>query len=364
MKMSVGRFVAKVCHALVAMLLLGCCPSCSADYRDRIVHTLSRQLPAIPSVSVTDADKFLNDLKLSPLWKVEKNRDGKHEARARSIGPDDPFDKTSGRFLFELFSNPTIQLSKDWRISNRYISGNYTVKNGGFASFSAIIVFTKPTDVDFCKDDGSVALEVHESYEKKIGPNSHSTLAIRLSKTHDIYLLVREQGEDTARTTTFTKLPALMQAVASVSALPARYRVAEQYKRFIETFFQFPLKEMEVKRLPGMQDRDMFYGYFKSKPDTSYEGINIRISHPVYCNGECTRDFSRLQKAEYLGKPYYDDDALFFLIEDNAVYLLPEYDKQFGTFSGKNSFEGTLEVLNGAGKVLYKTKDKFKGWER
>jgi hypothetical protein len=205
---------------------------------------------------------------------------------------------------------------------------------------------------------------VHESYEKKIGLNSHSMLAIRLSKALDIYLLVREQGDNKDRHATFTKLPALVQQVASVAKLPAQYRVAEQYKRFFETFFQSPLKDMELKRQPGIQDRDTFYGYFKAKPDTSYEGINIRISHPVYCNGEGTQDFSRLQKAEYLGKPYHNDDALFFLIEDNAVYLLGKYNEQFGTFSGKSSFEGTLEILNGTGNVLHKTTDKFKGWER
>jgi hypothetical protein len=55
---------------------------------------------------------------------------------------------------------------------------------------------------------------------------------------------------------------------------------------------------------------------------------------------------------------------VFFLIEDNAVYLNNKYNKQFGTFTGSGSFDGTLEVLNGEGITLLKTTDKFKGWER
>jgi hypothetical protein len=70
-----------------------------------------------------------------------------------------------------------------------------------------------------------------------------------------------------------------------------------------------------------MQERDAFYGYFQAQPGVSNEGINIKISHTVYCGGECTVDFYRLDKAEYLGRPYYDHDLLFFRIKDNAVYL-------------------------------------------
>lgn len=362
MSMTARRFVAQACAALFAVLLFACHLSFAADDRDRVVQSISRRLLAMPSVSATDANKFLNDLKLSPFWKVEKDRKGEYEAHARCIVPEDDFDKEDRQFLFELFSKPTIRVPKDWRISNEYILGNYFAESGGFSSFSATIVFRKPTAVDFCRDDGSVTLEVHES-SAKISPNSLSTLAIRLGKAHDIYLLVHEQGQDKARTATFAKTLAIMRAVASVSALPPRYRVADQYKRFFETFFQFPPKDVELKRLPGHQGIDTFYGYFKAKPGTSYEGINIRISHPIYCGGECTEKTERFREANCLGKPYYDDDWLFFLIEHNTVCVLPKYEKQFGTFSGKSSFEGTLEVLNEAGKVLYKTTDKFKGSE-
>jgi hypothetical protein len=52
------------------------------------------------------------------------------------------------------------------------------------------------------------------------------------------------------------------------------------------------------------------------------------------------------------------------MIEDNAVYLEDKYNKQFGTFTGSGSFDGTLEILNDEGITLLKTTDKFKGWER
>jgi len=52
------------------------------------------------------------------------------------------------------------------------------------------------------------------------------------------------------------------------------------------------------------------------------------------------------------------------LIEDNAIYLSEKYDQRFGTFTGKESFEGNIEVLNNEGKVLLKSKGPFKGWQR
>ena len=359
MTLAIFPYLRRAGLLLFAVLLLGYCPACNGDGRDRVVQTISRRIPPVRTVNVFDSSKFVNDLKLSPFWKVEKDRQGQYEAHARFIDSELASDNTGNQFLFELLSEPAVHLPKDWRIGNHYIPGHDEC-----IAFSAFIVFTKPTNVDFCQDDGSVTLKVLESHDSKIGLNSWSTLALRLSTTHEIYLCVREQGKDKNRTTTFTKLVPLVQAVASLLELPARYRVEDQYNLFFKTFFQLPWKEIEVKRLPGIQDSDTFYGYMKSKPDTSYEAINIRISHPVYCGGECTRDYSRLQKAEYLGKPYFDDDALFFLIEDNTVYLRGQYDEQFGTFSGKSSFEGTLEILNDAGKVLYQTKDRFKGWER
>jgi hypothetical protein len=349
---------------LLLFLVLFSCSSCDAIFRNKRVHSVTRELPDLPSVDVSNPDKFLNDLKLSPFWKVVKNRDGDYEAHARSIFPYDHFDESGRQFLFELLSGQNPELPRDYRIDNYDLEGGYDFST--FSFLSASIVFKKPTvpGTSFCREDRHVTLNIYQSFESGLGPNSFSILALRISKTHDIYLLVREQGSDKLRNATFAKLPAVVQHVAAVVALPAQYRAEEQYRKFYGVFFQFPLKQVEVKRLPGIQDRDTFYGYFKSQPDTSYEGINIRISHPVYCNGECTRDYSRLEKAEYLGRPYQDSDTLFFLIEDNAVYLTADYDKDFGTFSGKNSFSGKLEILNDLGQLLYETTDKFKGWER
>lgn len=73
---------------------------------------------------------------------------------------------------------------------------------------------------------------------------------------------------------------------------------------------------------------------------------------------------SYLPSLAYLGKPYLDDDIVFFLIEDNAVYLSQEHNKRFGIFTGKESFEGDLELLNGQGSVLLETTGNFKRWER
>jgi len=55
---------------------------------------------------------------------------------------------------------------------------------------------------------------------------------------------------------------------------------------------------------------------------------------------------------------------LFFLIEDNAVYLSEKYDQRFGIFTGKESFKGIVEVLNDSGEVLLRTTGLFRGWQR
>jgi hypothetical protein len=44
-----------------------------------------------------------------------------------------------------------------------------------------------------------------------------------------------------------------------------------------------------------------------------------------------------------------------------AVALSPTM--PFGAFSGKESFEGTVEMLNDRGATLLKTTGKFKGWQ-
>ena len=210
----------------------------------------------------------------------------------------------------------------------------------------------------------SVALGVYASVENRLSPNSYSKLAIPISEEQEIYVLLREQGEDKTRTATFEALPKVFDELQTLATLPESYRVEDQYAEFFSTFFDDPLEEQSLQRFPGLQDRDILYGYFRSQSDTSYEGINIKVSHPVYAEGEATREFARLRKADYLGQPYEEQDLLFFLIEDNAVYLLPEYSQQFGTFSGTESFDGIVEVLNEDNEVLLETIAPFKGWER
>jgi hypothetical protein len=61
-------------------------------------------------LNIRDAGKFLNDLKLSPCWKVERDRAGGYVAVARSVTPKDDFDPNGREFLFERLreENPTL----------------------------------------------------------------------------------------------------------------------------------------------------------------------------------------------------------------------------------------------------------------
>jgi hypothetical protein len=333
---------------------------CNAAFGSKKVHEVALTLPQLPNINVSDPTRFLNDLMLSPMWKIEQNRDETFVARARSINSDFPSDNT-GRLLFEFMGEKDRRLPKDFQIRDAYLEGRRV-----FSSFAVEVIFRRPpsTEIIFGHSGQTVTLEVYESFEKNFGSNSVSSLAVKLSEQHEIYVVLREKGADPTRSTTLAKLPPVLRELVDLASSPSTYRVEERYAAFFQLFFQPPFKDSELKRFPGLQDRDTFYGYFRAKPGTSYNGINIKISHPVYCPGEGTRKFDRLRKAEYLGKPYAENDLLFFLIEDNAVYLSGIYDQQFGTFTGKSSFDGTLEILNDAGVVLLKTTDKFKGWQR
>lgn len=345
---------------MLGLAMIFCC-SCRDRTGEKQVHQVTKRLPEFANINVLDPDKFLNDLKLSPMWKVEKDRDSSYIAIARSVASGRPFDESGGEFLFELFSQEKPRLKKNHIIHNEYLRGR-----NDFVSFSVKIMFKEleTSNLSVASPEGNVSLRIFEYYESKISLKSVSQLALKLSDRHDIYLLLNEQGSDKSRKSTFQKLIAVTQALERLTKLPKDYRVDERYKRFFELFFDLPLKDHELRRFPGTQDRDTFYGYFKALPKTSYEGINIKISHPIYCPDEGTRKYSRLRKAEYIGTPYQNGDTMFFMIEDNAVYLNLKYSKQFGTFSGTGSFTGTLEILNAEGICLLKTTDKFKGWER
>ena len=341
-------------------ILLVFSTSCSAEYSRKKVHVAKGSLPAFPMIDVTEPERFLNDLMLSPYWKVEKRRNGAFFAKARSIGQAWPSDE-EGSFLYEFMAGQNLKLPKDYQLVNKYLDGD-----DKFSSFQITVVFEKPdlTGVTFGAPNEVVEIPVYESYQNKIGPNSGSDLMIKLSTQHDIFVILHEQGADPDRETTFAKVLPAMTELASLAEVPEGYSVEKRYTVFFKTFFPEKLGNERIKRFPGNQDRDTFYGYFRAKPKTSYSGVNIKISHPVYCPDEGTRKHSRLRKAEFLGTPYQQNDLLFFLIEDNAIYLSGEYDQRFGTFTGKESFEGDLEVLNEQGKVLFKTKDQFKGWQR
>lgn len=334
--------------------------SCGTGGIPKKVHQATGTLPEFPTIDVSAPDRFLNDLMLSPMWKVEKDRDGSFVAKARSISPGSPFDETGGQFLFEFMADPKNELPKDYRIRDAYLDGHTT-----FTSFQIHVVFKKPdlAAVALGESGRRATLGVYDSFESTIASGSTSDMAIKLSSQHDIYVILQEQGDDPTRRTTFAKVLPTLREIAEIANSPEKYRVEDRYAPFFGLFFKSPLKDQEIKRFPGLQDRDTFYGYFRVVPDTSYSGINIRISHPVYCRGEGTQEHRRLQKAEYSGKPYHEKDIVFFLIEDNAVYLSGEYDTRFGTFTGKESFEGTLEVLNDKGVVLLETKGQFKGWQ-
>lgn len=338
---------------------------CGSGFSINKVHTIRKPSTEYMIPAITDKGKFLNDLMLSPYWKVEKERNGTFRARARSISEDfDGFADNSFDMLLFLFKkNGVSHIPEGHRISNRYMRGG-----DSYSALTVDIVFRKHLNVkniNIYRKGKPIVLDIFESFEKKIGLNSYSTLVFELSDNEDIYLLIREQGSDTNREVTFASIPEILKEVETINELPGSYSAKDVYKDFFKLRFEDLEAEKSIKRTPGSQDRDTFYGYFKADKDISYNGINIKISHPIYCNGACTRASSRIRKAEYPGKPYIKDDLLYFQIEDNAVYLFKkEYDQKFGIFSGSGSFEGKLEIMNNEEKALYQANGQFKGWER
>ena len=116
------------------------------------------QMKDLPKVDVADADKFLNDLKLSPYWKVTKNRSGKLVADARGITTSDPFGKTDELFVFELIGQLDAKLPMDCSVDNDGIK-----ECRRCFGLSATIVFEKPNDpeVNYLADDGTISLNIN-----------------------------------------------------------------------------------------------------------------------------------------------------------------------------------------------------------
>lgn len=354
---------------LTCVNLLTACQSSEtggSTFEDVVIAEADIVLPHLPKIDIVNRDRFLNDLMLSPYWKVEKTDAGQFIAKARAVGNvQQPRTGESSYFLFEADWDNQKSLGQGKVIRNRGLWG------GSSNIFSAIRI-----EIHFVQPDSSVQyvtepketlkLPIYEnSDEDSLSPKALSKIGIKLSSTHDIYLIITEQGSDPQRHTTARYLRPACDTVASLMQMPDKYRVADQYQSFFACIFPSLDKDTLLMRLPGIQDRDTFYGFVRTKPKQSYAGINIKISHPVYCyDGECTRDYRRLRKAEYSGIPYDDQDIIFFLIEDNGVYVKPEYDKQFGVFSGKGKFTGIIEVLNVDSETLIQDEGQFTGWER
>ncbi len=295
---------------------------------------------------------------LSPYWKVEKEKADHFRARARALSFE-----YGNTLLFDFEEERISKIPDGYKISNRYMRGG-----ASDSIFTVDIVFhdsPRVADLNIYHKGEPTILDVYERYANEIGLNSYSTLMFELSSSHNIYLLVREQGDDLDRKITFEYIPKILGEIERINGLPADYSVKQTYSEFFQLVFDKIEEDELIRRHRGLQDRDTFFGYFQASEDVTYEGINIKISHPVFCDGECTRASSRLRKAEYLGVPYRPQDILFFQIEDNAVYLAKEeYDQKYGTFSGDERFEGNLIVTNDRGIVVYETTDYFKGWER
>lgn len=339
--------------------LLGLAFVASLALQPTPVGNVSATLPPHATVDVTDVDRFRNDLMLSPYWKVEKYRAGEFVARARTVAP--PWTSQSkGRFLFDFMTDPERPLPEEYKLQNEGIETALA-----FSDISIRVVFGKPDsrEVAIASPGGTVNATIFGS-GNGLGPNSTSEVPLPLSRHHEVYAVVRERGADPTRAATFAIIPALMQEMARLAALPATYRVDTVYAPFFDTFFADSHEGGELKQFPGPQDRDTLCGLLRSQPGTEYSGVNIKISHPTICPGEGTRRSSRLQKAEYLGVPHQPGDLLFFLIDDNAVYLSGTHNKRYGTFSGSQSFKGVVEVLNAGGSVLLEGTGNFKGWER
>jgi hypothetical protein len=303
--------------------------------------------PDLPAVVISDVERFSQNLQRSPYWYVTQDRDGNIEAQLRVA--TDGWPRYNGRFVSEDITGQPLQ-----RITNRGLADEQLV------SLTARVVFGTPKSPFDNVASGLLRINVHSVLNRQIDGNAFSRLVVPLNDSENLFLVVREQGADPSRAQTLAKLPHLMKEVARVASLPAEHRVDQEYSAFLAAYPETPLG-----RLKGTQDRDAFYGMLRARPGVTYSPINIRVSHPVFCNGECTRDGSRRRKAELVGDAIPDSDVVYFLIEDNAVYLAAqEHIQRFGIFSGSESFDGTIEVLNGAEEALHSDVGPFRGWER
>lgn len=315
---------------------------------------------APPLTHVYDSAKLLNDLALSPYWKVVKSENGDFQAWARVLDPPPLVIIGKPRFFFDEFSKANGRLEPGWQISDGFCR-----LESVSASVCVIVLFARPVEGDLVSDDGKVTLTIDGLRNGELTANSASTLIVPLDKKVRVFLRITELGKDPTRRSTFFTYGRAMMELEHMCALPRTYRVDDVYQPFFKAVFGLPLHEHDMRQIEHLQRRDTYYGYLQRKRSQQGDDpISLRISHPVYCRGECTRPSARERKAEFLGRPYSDCDHLFFCFEDNAIFLQSQYNSQFGVFSGKESFLADVELLTGGNKVLLNKKMSVQGWEQ
>jgi hypothetical protein len=298
-------------------------------YEPKIVGRINEKIN-VEKINIEDQEKFLNDLQLSPFWSVNK-------------------DNTSARLIL-----------RTWLENSDFSSWNWIVSD-----ITVEIFFWKPKNISVRTGEELNIYDNGYFDETGVTNNSYSNLLLKLSNSNEIYLNIREQWSNVSRKKTFEILPKLIKEIKNIITLPYIYKTEDIYKDFYLSKFENLEKNFQIKRIEWLQDRDTFYWYFRTNSWVSYDWINIMISHDKYCGWECTKKSDRLWKSENIWKTYFNNDLVFFYIDDNAVYLSSyEYDELFWTFSWKWSFVADIEILNSENKVLYKWTDNFKWWER
>lgn len=335
---------------------------------DVLFTSVNLESPTVELAKIRNKDRFLRNLKLSPLWKVNQLREGTKGvgfvAHARSLEKSPFCKKGENSFVFAIQALKNIKLLPDHTIDNHYLHG--CEKEDVFISSISIVFGKLQKKSNLGEFNKKFKLDIYQmAYaDKNMSGNYYSTLAYKLSDNDDIYLVLYEQGLDLKRSQTIANLQSAIKQVVFIENLPEKYMVKDVYSDFLKFISKGDYEQDKLLRFQGVQERDHFGGIITTKSGISYEGINVKISHDKICGGECTREFSRLQKAEYLGEPYQIGDKLFYLIEDNAIYVKGDHNQEHGIFEGNSSFEANLEVFNENGVVLQKTQQQFKGWQR
>jgi hypothetical protein len=308
------------------------------------------------SVNITDPKKFLNDLMLSPYWRVTRNRSGAFVAEVRWVNAMSPSESVQPELLSS-FVQSDRPLLGDRGISHR---GSY--RKGAITDIRATIQFAADPNATVVVSGEKTSLPIY-GRGSAMDPNGVSRLAVRLSQEHEVYVVIRETGESESRECTLGFAREVLRDIKAVVELPEDYRITERYSALFKAFFPDTSADCRLERIAGFQDVDTVYGFVAAKEGRDLQGVSIKISHPVYCGGEGSRRNS--DQFEYLGVPSRpESDRLFFVVENNVVILKPEYNGKFGIWHGSDSFEGDMELIGGDGAAIGGVKSWFRGWER